>query len=144
MPVPGQDAMPGFWSPGLPCFAIPRSSLPLLLGLYRETLPKSRGFRNPSGVGVGWRKPHTECRGNPHLKVCLASSDLGSCISFLPSSHTGLLLVSQKCPRTCCYLCLEGSVPSFHIPSPITRLAPAHLSDQPRGYFLPSVEQPSC
>lgn len=23
MPVLGQGAMPGFWSPGLPCFAIP-------------------------------------------------------------------------------------------------------------------------
>lgn len=84
VPVPGQGGLPDSGARDCPAFLCSGSSLLLLLSLYRET---------PLGQRVGWTKPHTEGGDNLYLKACLASPGLGSFVSFLPSSHTGLLLL---------------------------------------------------
>lgn len=53
VPVPGQGGMPDSGAQDCPAFLYSGSSLLLLLSLYRETLPQTRGFRKPLW-GSGW------------------------------------------------------------------------------------------
>lgn len=52
VPVPGQGGLPDSGARDCPAFLYSGSSL-LLLSLYRETLPQTRGFRKPLW-GSGW------------------------------------------------------------------------------------------
>lgn len=82
-PAPGQEAMLRFWTPRLSCAAMPGLSLSPRLSLCRKLYPKPEIPENSLwGLGGGWRRPPIEYGGNPWVKTCLASPNLGSLVSF--------------------------------------------------------------